>query len=159
MKPLIFALSVVFALGGLSAQTPAWQPSPGHMQVPIWPGGVPDAQPDAAPENDTTMVTESLVAGRPWVQVGHVSRPTMAVYAPKEKNTGAAVVVFPGGGCRSLERTISPRAVFAFWPQSPYPTRYHLANLNVWLGSLSTSLVYYPRHLRALTDGLRPRFP
>ena len=45
MKPLIFALSVVFAFAGLSAQTPAWQPSPGHTQVPIWLGAVPDAQP------------------------------------------------------------------------------------------------------------------
>jgi acetyl esterase/lipase len=27
-----------------------------------------------------------------------VSRPTMTVYSPKEKNTGATVVVFPGGG-------------------------------------------------------------
>jgi acetyl esterase/lipase len=98
MKPLIFALCVVFAFGGLSAQTPAWQPSPGHTQVPIWPGAVPDAQPVARPEDDTTMATESLVAGRPWVYVGHISRPTMTVYAPKEKNTGAAVVVFPGGG-------------------------------------------------------------
>ena len=43
MKPLIFALCVVF--GGLSAQTPAWQPSPGHTQVAIWPGAVPDPQP------------------------------------------------------------------------------------------------------------------
>jgi len=39
MKPLIFALCVVFAFGGLSAQTPAWQPSPGHTQVPDMAGG------------------------------------------------------------------------------------------------------------------------
>jgi len=97
MKLLIFALCVVFAFGGLSAQTPAWQPSPGHTQVPIWPGAVPDAQPVAGPE-DTATVEDPLVAGRPWVQVGHVSRPTMTVYAPKERNTAAAVVVFPGGG-------------------------------------------------------------
>jgi acetyl esterase/lipase len=102
MKSLIFALCVVFAFGGLSAQTPAWQPSPGHTQVPIWPGAGPDAQPVAGPEDDTTTVTESLVAGRPWVQVGNVSRPTMTVYAPKEKKAGAAVVVFPGGGYQIL---------------------------------------------------------
>jgi acetyl esterase/lipase len=102
MKPLIFALGVVFACGSLSARTPAWQPSPGHTQVPIWPGAVPDAQPVAGPEDATETVTEPLVAGRPWVQVGHVSRPTMTVYSPKEKNTGAAVVVFPGGGYQIL---------------------------------------------------------
>jgi acetyl esterase/lipase len=84
MKTLLFALCVVFAFGGLSAQTPAWQPSPGHTQVPIWSGAVPDAQPAAGPEVD------------------NVSRPTMTVYSPEGKNTGAAVVVFPGGGYTTL---------------------------------------------------------
>ena len=101
MKPLIFALCVVFAFGALSAQTPAWQPSPGHSQVPIWPGAVPDAPPVKGPENTATD-TKELVAGRPWVYVGKVSRPTMTVYPPMGKNTGAAVVVFPGGGYQIL---------------------------------------------------------
>ena len=100
MKPLLIALCVVFASGGLSAQQTTWQPSPGHPQVPIWPGAAPDAQPVAAPEDAT--VTDSLVAGRPWVSVGHVSQPTMTVYSPNGKNTGAAVVVFPGGGYQIL---------------------------------------------------------
>ena len=98
MKPLIFALCVVFAFGSLSAQTPVWQPSPGHTQVPIWPGAAPDAQPVAGPEVAKTTGKDLLVAGRPWVDVDNVSRPTMTVYSPKGKNTGAAVVVFPGGG-------------------------------------------------------------
>jgi hypothetical protein len=51
MKPLIFALCVVSVFGNLRAQKPAWQPSPGHRQVPIWPGAVPDAQPVTGPEN------------------------------------------------------------------------------------------------------------
>ncbi len=101
MKPLLFALCVVFASGGLSAQKLVWQPSPGHTQVPIWPGAVPDAQPVVGPENTATE-TKELVAGMPWVCVGKVSRPTMTVYAPKEKSTGAAVVVFPGGGYQIL---------------------------------------------------------
>src|ERR1700736_5905507 len=98
MRSLIFALCVVFAFGGVSAQQTTWQPSPGHTQVPIWPGVVPDAQPVADPENETKTETDPLVAGRPWVEVGKVSRPTMTVYSPTGKNTGAAVVVFPGGG-------------------------------------------------------------
>jgi hypothetical protein len=102
MKPLIFALCVVFAFGGLSAQTPAWQPSPGHTQVPIWPGRVPDPQPVAGPEAAETSGKEWLVAGSPAVSVTNVTRPTMTVYSPKGKNTGAAVVVFPGGGYQGL---------------------------------------------------------
>jgi acetyl esterase/lipase len=102
MKPLLFAVCVVFASGGVSAQQTTWQPSPGHTQVPIWPGAAPDAQPVAGPEGYTTTVTDSLVAGRPWVMVAHVSRPTMTVYSPTVKNTGVAVVVFPGGGYRIL---------------------------------------------------------
>ena len=99
MKPLFCALFVVFAFGGLSAQTPAWQPAPGHTQVPIWPGAIPDAQPAAKPEYaEAVTETKDLVAGKPWVAVEQVARPTMTVYAPKGKNTGAAVVVFPGGG-------------------------------------------------------------
>jgi acetyl esterase/lipase len=102
MKPLLFAVCVVFAFGRVSVQQTTWQPSPGHTQVPIWPGAVPESQPAAGPEDDTTTVTDSLVAGRPWVMVAHVSRPTITVYSPTVKNTGAAVVVFPGGGYRIL---------------------------------------------------------
>ena len=101
MKPLFFILCVVAASGGLGAQTPAWQPSQGHTQVSIWPGTAPDAQAGVAPEK-TVMDTEDLIAGKPWIYVDHVSRPTMTVYTPKEKNTGAAIVVFPGGGYQIL---------------------------------------------------------
>jgi len=102
MKPLIFALCVVFAFGGVSAQQTTWQPSPGHTQVPIWPGAVPDQQPVAGPEVAKTTGKEFLVAGMPAVGVSHVSQPTMTVYSPTGKNTGAAVVVFPGGGYEDL---------------------------------------------------------
>jgi acetyl esterase/lipase len=100
MKRLIIALCIVFAFGSLHAQTNVWQPSPGHMQAPIWPGVVPDAQPVAGPEFAETSKT--LFAGRPCVVVERVSQPTMTVYSPKGKNTGVAVVVFPGGGYEKL---------------------------------------------------------
>ena len=64
-------------------------------------GGDTDAQPVRGQEN-TKVDTKDLVAGRPWVYINKVSRPTMTVYAPKGKNTGAAVVVFPGGGYQIL---------------------------------------------------------
>ena len=102
MKPLILALCVVFAFGGLRAQTPVWQPSPGHTQMPIWPGAAPDPQPVAGPEAAESSGKDDLVAGRQVVAVSNVTRPTMTVYLPKGQNTGAAVVVFPGGGYQIL---------------------------------------------------------
>ena len=101
MKPLIFALCVVFAFGGLSAQKPVWQPSPGHTQVPIWPGAATDPKPVAGPADYATTST-SVIAGRQVYAVRHVTQPTMTVYSPTGKNTGASVVVFPGGGYQIL---------------------------------------------------------
>jgi len=37
MKPLVLAVCVVFAAGGVRAQRPAWPPSPGHTQMPYGP--------------------------------------------------------------------------------------------------------------------------
>jgi acetyl esterase/lipase len=103
MKSWAFALFVVvFAFFSLSAQKPVWQPSPGHSQISIWPGAVPDAKSVGGPEHAVTTGKNDLVAGKPWVSVERVSRPTMTVYSPEGKNTGAAVVVFPGGGYRIL---------------------------------------------------------
>lgn len=84
----------------------AWQPSPGHTQLPIWPGVVPDARPVDGPEVAGTVVdtlgNKRLVGGKPWIYVDKVSQPTMTVYSPQGRNTGAAVVVFPGGGYNVL---------------------------------------------------------
>jgi acetyl esterase/lipase len=102
MKPVIAALLVVFAFTSLNAQKPVWQPSPGHTQIPIWPGAAPDPQPVAGPEFSETAGKKDFVAGMPWVAVENVTRPTMTVYSPKGKNTGVAVVVFPGGGYQIL---------------------------------------------------------
>jgi acetyl esterase/lipase len=67
---------------------------------------VPDAQPVDGPEVAGTVVDPAghkrLVGGKPWVYVDKVSQPTMTVYSPKGNSTGAAVVVFPGGGYNVL---------------------------------------------------------
>jgi acetyl esterase/lipase len=101
---LTFALCAVleFGFATASAQTHVWQPSAGQTQTPIWPGAVPDAQPVTEPEVATTTGNDELVAGKPWVSVSSVSQPTMTVYSPTGKNTGAAVVVFPSGGYQIL---------------------------------------------------------
>ena len=89
-------LSLLFSCSAVCAAETGWQPSPGHTQVPIWPGVVPDAQPAEGPE--VVGTGKKLVAGRPWVYVERVSQPTMTVYSPGASNTGVAVVVLPGGG-------------------------------------------------------------
>ena len=100
MKQLIFAIGLMCVPGALDARTDVWQPSPGHRQVPVWPGAVPDAVPLTGPESSTP--TKSLVAGKPWIAVERVAQPTMTVYPPRGMNTGAAVIVFPGGGYNLL---------------------------------------------------------
>ena len=92
---------IVLTGGRLSAQTNVWLPSPGHKQVPIWPGAVPDAQPVPGPEAVLSK-TEWVVADKPFVFVVNVSQPTITVYSPKGTNTGVAAVVFPGGGYNAL---------------------------------------------------------
>jgi acetyl esterase/lipase len=51
---------------------------------------------------DNATGRTKLVGGKPWIYVDRVSQPTMTVYSPKGSNTGAAVVVFPGGGYNVL---------------------------------------------------------
>jgi acetyl esterase/lipase len=94
MKLLNLAVFVTCAVCFLSAQTPTWQPSAGHTQVPIWPGTPPDARPLSGPEYIERV--DDVPQGA--VVAEKVSRPTMTVYSPHGNNTGAAVVVFPGGG-------------------------------------------------------------
>jgi acetyl esterase/lipase len=93
-------LTFVFALGSVGSLPPAWQPSPGQTQLSIWPGVPPDAVPST---NAETMETGAgLIGGKPVIGIHDVSRPTLTVYSPTGANTGAAVVVFPGGGYQGL---------------------------------------------------------
>ena len=49
-----------------------------------------------------TTDKDSQPGGKAVIRIGNVSNPTLTLYTPKKKNTGAAVVVFPGGGYRIL---------------------------------------------------------
>ena len=102
MRKLLLLLAVSGICLSLLAQEPAWQPAPGHTTLPLWPHGAPGAQPNPGPEVDTTTAKDNLIAGRPLIRLGNVSTPTLTLYTPKGKNTGAAVVVFPGGGYHIL---------------------------------------------------------
>ena len=99
-------LSPIAAVGVLSlslfAQKPAWQPTPGHPTLVLWPHGAPGTAAASATEIDTTTAKDRLVAGKPVIRLGNVSTPTLTVYSPPHKNTGAAIVVFPGGSYHIL---------------------------------------------------------
>lgn len=97
MRAIIPLLSVFLSLLMASPQAARWQAAPEHTQRNIWPGQAPDAL--------VTMASESTAHADQhggWTQVRDVSQPTITVYAPKGRNTRAAVVVFPGGGFRVL---------------------------------------------------------
>lgn len=95
-------LCVLFFLSATAiAQSPstAWQPPPGAPTLTLWPSGAPGPQTALGPEHDTTKPTDNLIMGRPLIRTGDVSVPTITLYAaPAARNSGAGVVVFPGGG-------------------------------------------------------------
>ncbi|MGH9936969.1 MAG: alpha/beta hydrolase, partial [Blastocatellia bacterium] len=86
-------------------------------EIPLWPNGAPGSEGKAGPE--AVRVTESGER-----VVSNVHRPSITPYLPpKEKATGAAVIIAPGGGHRELwadheghniARYLSARGVAAF---------------------------------------------
>jgi acetyl esterase/lipase len=71
--------------------------------ISLWPGTAPGETNSIGEEKDMTKPGEGLVAGKQVIRVGNVSKPTATLYrAPKDKDTGAAVVVFPGGAYNIL---------------------------------------------------------
>lgn len=69
----------------------------------LWPKGAPGEKGDIGVEQDTSKPGEGLVGGKRVVRLGNVSIPTLTLYRPqKGKDTGAAVVVCPGGGYNIL---------------------------------------------------------
>jgi acetyl esterase/lipase len=90
-RPILAVVALGLACAAPPAPAAVWEPSPGHQQVPIWPGAAPDLVPDPQPESLEGAATAI-----------HVSRPTMTLYRPQGRNTGVAVVVFPGGGYQIL---------------------------------------------------------
>ncbi len=99
----LFSMAVIAAIpASVFAQKPAWKSAPGNTAIALWPKGAPGAQPNPGVETDTTTSKDNIIAGKPLIRLGNVSTPMLTLYAPKGKNTGAAVVVFPGGGYHIL---------------------------------------------------------
>ena len=79
-----------------------WRPGPGGTQVPLWPEDVAIQPPETAGNAEMVGNGSALIAGRTWNWATYVSRPTMTIYPPKGENTGAAMLVLPGGGYVAL---------------------------------------------------------
>jgi len=75
---------------------------PAHV-IELWPKGAPGEKGDIGEERDTTKPTDQMIAGKPVIRLGNVSKPTISIYRPPaDKATGTAVVVCPGGGYHIL---------------------------------------------------------
>jgi acetyl esterase/lipase len=71
--------------------------------IELWPNGAPGEKGDLGEEKDTTKPTDNLIAGKRLVRLGNVSKPIINIYRPpRRKDTGAAVLVCPGGGYHIL---------------------------------------------------------
>jgi acetyl esterase/lipase len=67
-------------------------------EIPLWPGGAPGSEGKAGKEKLRLYEGEHILS--------NIHHPSVTVYLPlKEKATGAAVIVIPGGGHRELWMT------------------------------------------------------
>jgi acetyl esterase/lipase len=85
------ALLLVASIIAVGSQLAAAEP----LVVQLWPGAVPGEQGGVG--------EETITGNRGSRQVTNVSRPALSVFqTAKEQNTGAAVIIAPGGGYRFL---------------------------------------------------------
>jgi acetyl esterase/lipase len=163
------AALAVFALFGVNVlrapaqqqdvgKTGIWQPPAGLKQVPIWPTGAPDMEGvSQPPERVETTTAPDLVGGRPYTVVYDVTSPTMTIFPPKGRDTGAAIVVFPGGGFQLLAMDLEGTEV-CDWLTSKGITcvllKYRVPKSNhYWDKDLHTHVT--PKVPRALQDAQR----
>lgn len=98
----ILAAGVVLALVFVAGSGPALASGSPEV-ISLWPKDEPGEQGNIGEEKDTTTAKDGLVAGKPVIRLGNVSRPTLTIFRPpKDKDTGAAVLVCPGGGYHIL---------------------------------------------------------
>src|SRR6185312_14319967 len=86
-------------LTALGAATPSASLAAESAPILLWSGNAPGETHALPAEADTTKPGDELIAGRRVIRLGNVSDPTITIYQPDPaKNTGAAVLVCPGGG-------------------------------------------------------------
>ncbi|HEX5483828.1 MAG TPA: alpha/beta hydrolase [Terriglobia bacterium] len=95
-------------------------PSPPHssdsarrITIRLWPHGAPGEKGNAKKERDTTTAKDPLVAGRRVIRLTNITDPALTIYKPS-KNTGTAIIVFPGGAYRILAMDLEGTEVCAW---------------------------------------------
>ena len=101
-KRLVLLILIYLTCTHAFTQTAAWPPSADRVTLPLWPKIAPGPRTSTGPEADTTTAKDRMVAGKRLTRIGNVSVPTLTLYKPVAQNTGAVVVVFPGGSYKIL---------------------------------------------------------
>jgi hypothetical protein len=71
--------------------------------IELWPDRAPGEKDVPGEEKDMTKPSDGLVAGKPVIRLGNVSKPSLSLYRPPTgKDTGAAVLVCHGGAYNIL---------------------------------------------------------
>jgi acetyl esterase/lipase len=107
---ILALLLTAYVPSDAGAQT-GWRPASGHSQIPLWPGTPPNRRAGVGAEAvhyavDAGTGIQKLIGGEPYSYVENVTQPTITIYAPTTRNTGAAVIVYPGGGFNVLAMDI-----------------------------------------------------
>lgn len=101
LAAFVFSASLAAFASQAAAQPTGWPPSPDRPTLRLWPGTAPGEQPNQPPESNSAT-DKNVIAGRPIYLLNNVSVPTITLYKPRGENSGAAAVVFPGGGYHIL---------------------------------------------------------
>src|SRR5882762_9717862 len=76
------------------------------LVVEIWPGSAPDESGDIGPEKflmSPALERKQVEVTEPTRMISNVTKPTVTIYRPaKEKETGTAMLICPGGGYWNL---------------------------------------------------------
>jgi acetyl esterase/lipase len=82
------------------------------LVLPVWPGAVPGDHGPIGPER-VRAPAESPTKNAKWIT--NVTKPTITIFRPpKEKNTGTAMIVCPGGGYWNLAWDLEGEEVAAW---------------------------------------------
>jgi len=98
--PLVLGLSLILGLTPIACSG-ANILSP--ITLKLWPAQAPGEEDEIGEEHDATKPGDNQVAGRPVIRLGNVTEPSITLYHPAAHlNTGAGVLVCPGGGYNIL---------------------------------------------------------